>query len=216
MALSTENLNAMVQALGDREAIRECLMRYTRGVDRLDREMCLSAYHSDAVDDHGKYVGGREGFVDWAFAQHSKAHLSTQHYLCNHFCELAGDIAHSETYYMLVVMNVEGEIFSTNGGRYIDRFEKREGKWAIMVRKVIRDWVKMDQRPDMSDLSLLTSTRGGITPELRAFMNDGEGARRDRTDPSYQRPLQIKPGRVEAYQELVRKGHGPRTNITRS
>ena len=35
----------------DREAITDCLYRYTRGIDRLDRDLVRSAYHDDAVDD---------------------------------------------------------------------------------------------------------------------------------------------------------------------
>ena len=36
-----------LQQLLDREAIRDCLMRYRRGVDRFDRELILSAFHTD-------------------------------------------------------------------------------------------------------------------------------------------------------------------------
>jgi hypothetical protein len=32
-------------------------MRYSRAIDRLDRELLLSVYHEDAVDDHGVFVG---------------------------------------------------------------------------------------------------------------------------------------------------------------
>lgn len=37
----------------DREAIRDCLARYCRGVDRLDRALLLSTYWPGAEDDHG-------------------------------------------------------------------------------------------------------------------------------------------------------------------
>ena len=76
--------------MNDREAIQnlidrhDCLVRYCRGVDRLDRELVLSAYHPDAIDDHGAFVGTREEFVDWAFALHEKGQISTHHRLTNH------------------------------------------------------------------------------------------------------------------------------------
>ena len=38
--------------LADREAIRDCLYRYARGMDRCDEEMLRSAYWEDALDDH--------------------------------------------------------------------------------------------------------------------------------------------------------------------
>jgi hypothetical protein len=38
----------------DRWAIHDVLVRYCRGVDRLDADLVRSAYHSDAVE-HGPY-----------------------------------------------------------------------------------------------------------------------------------------------------------------
>jgi hypothetical protein len=43
-------------------------MTYSRGIDRLDRELLMSVYHEDAIDDHGVFVGNREEFADWAIA----------------------------------------------------------------------------------------------------------------------------------------------------
>ena len=39
----------------DREAIREAMGRYCRGIDRLDVDLIRSAYHEDAFDDHGPF-----------------------------------------------------------------------------------------------------------------------------------------------------------------
>ena len=56
---------ALAREMKDRQEIYDCIMRYCRGIDRLDREVLLSAYHPDAIDDHGStYVGGVEGFAD--------------------------------------------------------------------------------------------------------------------------------------------------------
>ena len=56
---------AIAREMKDRQEIYDCIMRYCRGIDRLDRETLLSAYHPDAIDDHGStYVGGIEGFAD--------------------------------------------------------------------------------------------------------------------------------------------------------
>ena len=40
-------------------------------MDRLDRELARSAYHDDAIDEHGGFVGPVDGFLDWAFAYHA-------------------------------------------------------------------------------------------------------------------------------------------------
>jgi len=198
MSISIEQLQREIQELRDREAIKECIYRYCRGADRLDREVMLSAYHVDAIDEHGKFVGTAAEFVDWALAQHIDAHLSTQHFVGNHLCDIDGDVAHAETYFMFVAMNKRGKIMQMNGGRYIDRFERRNGTWAIAYRICLRDWANLDERPDMSDLTSFTSTRAILSDEVRAFMNGGPASRRDRSDPSYQRPLHADVERVKA------------------
>lgn len=202
MTVDIEALDAQVRILVDRQAIWDCLMRYARGVDRFDRDLVLSAYHPDAVDDHGKFLGTREEFWDWAHDQHSRVHLSHQHYIANHSCDLSGDVAHTETYYIFVSMNREGVAASMTGGRYVDRFEKRDGDWRIAYRICTRDWAMLDERPDFADLSTFTSTRHLLSPELRQFMNDGFGPRRDRTDVSYTRPLEADPRRQQAWENL--------------
>jgi hypothetical protein len=196
---------AMLQALWDRQAIQDCVLRYCRGVDRFDRELILSAFHPDALDEHGKFVGHPDEFIDWALDQHEKAHLSHQHYVLNHSCELDGDTAHAETYFMFVSMNRAGKPLTMGGGRYVDRFERRNGQWAIAARACLRDWSMMDERPDMNDLSSFTSTRGLLSEAMRAFMNGGLASARDRSDPSYQRPLRVDPQRRLAYRALVGK-----------
>ena len=202
MTISIEQLHAMVQEIQDREAIKDCLARYARGADRFDRELLMSAFHADAIDEHGKFVGNREEFADWALDQHRNAHLTHQHFLGNHRCELDGDVAHTETYFMFVGMNRQGKPLVMNGGRYIDRFERRDGKWAIAYRELLRDWAMMDERPDMNDLSSFTSTRALLSDEMKAFMNGGPAAKRDRTDRSYERPLRPNPERAKAYARL--------------
>jgi hypothetical protein len=201
-APSLEELHSMVQELIDREAIRDCLVCYARGVDRFDRELILSAFHADFIDEHGKFVGTREEFVDWALDQHSKTHLSTQHYLMNHRCAIEGDTAHAETYFMFVGMNRMGKPLQMNGGRYIDRLEKRGGVWAIAYRELLRDWANLDEVPDMCDLSSFTSTRAFLSPEMKAFMNGGPGSKRDRTDRSYARPLVGNPERLKLFKQM--------------
>jgi hypothetical protein len=176
------DIAATVRRLADRQAILDCLMTYCRAVDRLDRELLLSVYHPDAVDDHGIYVGDREGFADWVIAFHSRAQHSTQHIVTNHVCDLDGDIAHTETYYMLAAMNVEGAPLSLSGGRYIDRFERRDGRWAIALRKIASDWWGQPGE-------------AALPPEGRAVLNGGVHISRDRQDTSYQRPLWFDEGR---------------------
>jgi hypothetical protein len=200
--MTGEELERAVVELQDRQAILDCLMRYSRGVDRLDRELLRSVYHDDAIDDHGMFVGDRDEFADWVVGMHSSTHLSHQHYLFNHFCDLDGDVAHTETYYMFVGMNREGDPLSMSGGRYIDRFEKRDGRWAIAARLCVRDWAPLPTQPDFDDPSTLTAIRAVLPPAVRDFMATGPKVTRDRHDPSYDRPLKVDQERLGRSREL--------------
>lgn len=162
--------------LADRQQILDCIHRYCRGVDRLDRELVLSVYHPDAIDDHGVFVGPRDAFVDWAFAYHREHQISHHHMVFNHSAELDGDTAHSETYWLFFGEN-RSKPNTLAVGRYLDRFEKRHGRWAIAARVCISECVNE-----------LTES---VLPEAyrRLLMSNGESSRA-RIDRSYERPLQ--------------------------
>jgi len=182
-----EDLTRMVLELRDRQQIHDCLMTYSRAVDRLDRALLLSVYHEDAIDDHGVFVGDREAFADWVIAMHSATHLSHQHCQFNSTCDLQGDVAHTETYYMFVGLNQRGTPLAMSGGRYIDRLEKRNGRWAIAYRVCVRDWAPLKEIPDTLDQAALTIV--ALDDRTKAMMRAGAQSTRDRSDPSYLRPL---------------------------
>jgi hypothetical protein len=194
--VNIEQLAEVVGILQDRQSIYDCLIRYSRGVDRLDRDLLLSVYHPDAIDDHGTFYGSPADFADYVIDMHTANHFSHQHCLYNHSCDLDGNVAHAETYYTFVCMNRIGKPVTMNGGRYIDRFERRENRWAIAHRVCVRDWALLDEHPDPDDLAAYTARRAVLAPEVVAFMNAGARPARDRSDPSYQRPLQPDPQRA--------------------
>jgi hypothetical protein len=143
-------LRERVARLEDRADILECMMRYARGMDRRDRELLRSAYHDGAVDDHVGFVGEVDDFIDWAFAYHA-TQTRYQHYLLNHTAEIVGDEAHAETYYLFVGTDREPANHMTlSGGRYVDRLERRDGRWAIadprLRRRVERGVNVVDHR----------------------------------------------------------------------
>lgn len=172
---------AALRQLLDRQAIQDCLHRYTRGVDRLDRELLLSAYHEDAIDDHGAFVGKPAAFADWALPHHREHQKTTNHLILNHSCELNGDTAHSETYCIYIGINRSGTI-DLIGNRYIDRLERREGRWAIARRVCVVEWI--------SSLAGESEVDPQMREAVAALMRSGK-ATRDRSDISYRRPLEI-------------------------
>lgn len=172
-------LEAMVRELYDRQAIRAVIDRYGRGVDRQDRECLLSCYHPGASDDHGMFVGPPADFFDWLMPSHLHLFRTHQHIVTNHVCELDGDIAHSETYYMFAGMTVAGNQLSLSGGRYIDRLEKRDGEWKIAARKCLVEWGSENMQ---------------VESMAEVYAAVGKVAR-DRSDCSYDRPLINDPAR---------------------
>jgi hypothetical protein len=175
--MSSADLPAGLQTLIDRQAILDCVTAYCRGVDRADRELLLSAYHEDAQDDHGVICGTAAAFADWALDYHGKYQLGHHHYILNHSCELDGATAHAETYYLFAGINREGPPI-LSGGRYLDRFEKRAGRWAIADRKCLIEWSGL-----LADVP--------FTPEHLAALGSSGKAARDRSDSSYERPLTV-------------------------
>jgi hypothetical protein len=127
----------------DREAIRDCLYRYCRGVDRWDKDMLRTAYWQDAVDDHGAYCGDREGLIAW-LEPLVTAMENTQHMVGNILIRLHGDRADVESYFLGYHRYDSGTavVDSIMSGRYLDRLEQREGEWRIAKRKVIIDWFR--------------------------------------------------------------------------
>jgi hypothetical protein len=119
----------------DRHDIHQVMLRYCRGLDRLDNALVRSCYFDDATEDHGHFVGPPDDFIKWADGT-TVMHKSTQHAILNHFCELDGDNAYTETYYTFTsVAEKPPHLMST--GRYIDHFQKRNGEWRIANRVTI-------------------------------------------------------------------------------
>ena len=133
-----------LRALADRLEIHQALMRYCRGIDRGDAELIQSAYHDDGVDRHFE----SEPVAAADFARQAVEVVDgwtriTQHHVTNVLIELDGDTAAVESYYLGVqpTPREDGtEALSMIGGRYLDRFERRDGRWAIADRLVVIDW----------------------------------------------------------------------------
>jgi hypothetical protein len=171
----TDALHAQLWEMKDRSDIHDCMQRYARGMDRQDRALLRSAYHDGAIDDHVGFVGDVEDFIDWAFAYHSMQ-TRYQHFLLNHFAEIDGDAAHAETYYLFVGTDKQPANHMTiSGGRYVDRLERRDGRWAIVARVCVVEWN--------------TESTSQLTDEIIAMVPAIRPATHDRTDPSYDRPL---------------------------
>jgi hypothetical protein len=166
---------ARLERLLERQDITDCLTRFSRGMDRFDRALFLSAFHADAVIAAGPFVGGPAALYDWASAMHQQGQIATHHNLTNHSCDINGDVAHTETYYLFVGRNRDDSNWIA-GGRYTDRLERRDGEWKIALRTNAIEW-------------------SGLVPTMPIPFRDVPDIdlngvpSRSTTDPSYQRPL---------------------------
>jgi hypothetical protein len=166
---------ARLAQLLDRQDILDCLVRFCRGMDRFDRDLFLSAFHVDCVIAAGPFVGGPVELYAWASDLHEQGQKATMHYLLNHTCEIDGNVAHTETYYLFTGRNRDDTNWLA-GGRYIDRLERRDGAWKIALRSNAIEWA-------------------GMAPSTPIPFADDPGvhlngvASRTPADPSYLRPL---------------------------
>ncbi|HZP29475.1 MAG TPA: nuclear transport factor 2 family protein, partial [Acidimicrobiia bacterium] len=86
-------------ALLAERAVRTVVLRYCRGVDRMDRDLVRSCYHADATDDHGSFSGTVDEFLEWVFRLLGRYEL-TMHFVGNLLVELDPgdpDVARCET-----------------------------------------------------------------------------------------------------------------------
>lgn len=149
------------QTLSDRAEIADLLALYCRGLDRRDEATLRAIYHDDATEDRGEglFIGPAQEWVGWTLSVLPVFAL-TQHCILNSLVDIEGDVAHGETYfnaYHRFEAPAEGEDRSgipediawpeggtevILAGRYLDRFERRDGVWKIAYRKMVCDWCR--------------------------------------------------------------------------
>ena len=174
---STRNLLHVSTA---KQQITDVIYRYCRGMDRMDRELTLSCWHSGGTDDHAPlYTGSAEGFIEWLWPVHASM-LGTRHVVSNILIEIEGDQAVAESYWNVQLrLLVDGAPRDIRGaGRYVDHFEFLNDVWAIRHRTSLSDLISVDHVIEISSFSnpLIIPNN----PEATA----GKSAR-DQTDYSY-------------------------------
>ena len=162
-----------------REAIRQQLANYGRGVDRRDRALLRAVWHEDGTLDYSlPGVTTPDQLIDVLFATGEPKDVWL-HPLVGVSIEVRADRAASEAYAStrayrrLSKTRVRATLIHA---RYLDAWSRRDGRWAIDHRKAITDVsvsqenegeVRMSQgKPDRSDPSYavfeaLTQGRGG-------------------------------------------------------
>jgi hypothetical protein len=136
-----------VQRLLDKQAIAEVLYRRARAGDRADAELAHACYHPGATERHGTFDGLATEFIDvvsWTRPRPGSPIVGMQHVITNVLADFTGpDEAFVESYHV-AYCQMTGGLDATIGGRYLDRFARRDGRWAIVHRDVIFDWSRVE------------------------------------------------------------------------
>ncbi len=160
--------------LAAKDEITSALLRYTRGIDRLDGDLVLSAFHPGALCvDYGADPMTIEDFVTYAIPRLGQAYSATQHRVSNVAIDFdeGNRRAICEAYVLAfhVQQTNTGPKLHTFNGRYIDRFDHASDGWKISKRTLRVDWSRVES---------IDETMGG------AWVESG----RDRRDLVYKRP----------------------------
>ena len=178
MALDTDiaELRALVRELRivkDRQDILSCIQRESRARDRQDVDQINGCWWPEGVDEHGSVITDAAAYAARANLGHSSNFLMTSHNITNQVCDIDGDTAHCESYVIGGLFWLDGKSTTIAFGRYLDRLERRQGEWRMLVRKCT---IEMSANTDGSWVH---------SPAVRGFLK----ARWDGQDPSYDRPF---------------------------
>ncbi|MEU4654811.1 nuclear transport factor 2 family protein [Streptomyces sp. NPDC023723] len=155
------------------QEITEVLHRYCRGLDRMDRAVADTVWHSDGTADYGPdYRGSATGFLDFVWEYHAQL-AGHSHLVSNVLVELddtAGTAA-SETYVSVWLRTrpVDGIVTDLfHRGRYVDRWSRRAGVWAIDHRVYAGDLYREVAQPATAGTEF-SGTRNTTDPSYDVF-----------------------------------------------
>jgi hypothetical protein len=181
----TQAHDEQIDVLLSKQAIGELVIQYCIGVDRGDIALLEQLYEPGAIDEHGyNLTDTAREFLD--SIPGLQAQITTlQHNVTNHMIRVAGDEAEGEAYVLAYHrFDTEGgPAMLVTGGRYLDRYRRRDGVWRIAHRKCIADWGHQVPVPpsegqkDFTDGRLAVGRIGADDPAYRFFTLSRRGER---------------------------------------
>ncbi len=171
-APTTASAARTLDVLASRQAIHDLMMAYCRAVDRGDEASLLSLFHPDATVVSGLANGSAERFANQVVAQVTSELASCSHSLANEWIEISGDQAVAESYVISFTLS-RGEAArqAIVGGRYLDRFERRDLEWKFRERVFVMDYNINQPSTALFDEGMYAglTTRGGYMPDDPVF-----------------------------------------------
>lgn len=139
---------ATIDAVISRQQIADLTTAYCRGIDRADEALLKSIFHDDSTVVSGAFNGNGQQFAAEICGIVRAVFDQTFHSIANQWIEVTGDTAVAETYVITVSTMTdpqEGKSEMLSGGRYLDRFTRREGVWKFAERTFVSDWSRIDR-----------------------------------------------------------------------
>jgi hypothetical protein len=151
-----------------RQALRELAAAYCRAADRADDALLRTLWHPGGKVSYGEYSGAWEGFCDYWTGVRARFERMT-HLIGNDYFEIDGDRALGET----LVARIEvlprrtGAVDRMIGGRFLDRFARRDGVWKLTGRAFVLDWNVNRPSTALWDRAVYASLplRGALAPD---------------------------------------------------
>jgi hypothetical protein len=130
-----------LQLLTDKLELTELVAKIARAVDRQDREGILACYADRSFDDHGRFRGSGTEFADFICDPEGFTSVSkfVYHLMGQSLFDIDGDEAFGETYFAFW-MQAQSNMLNQSIGRYADYFERIDGVWQLVYRRVVIDW----------------------------------------------------------------------------
>ncbi|MFA7440623.1 MAG: nuclear transport factor 2 family protein [Sphingomonadaceae bacterium] len=159
-----------IDTLVSRQQIADLTMAYCRGVDRADEALLKSIFHEDSTVVSGAFNGNGHQFASEICRIVKAVFDQTFHSIANQWIEVTGDTAIGETYVIAVSTMSDpqdGKSEMLSGGRYIDRFTRRNGVWKFADRTFVSDWSRVDKTTREMDSGMYSALelRGAQGPD---------------------------------------------------
>ncbi|WP_067673063.1 nuclear transport factor 2 family protein [Nocardia miyunensis] len=161
--------NSRLDLIADKLELTELVARIARAVDRKDREGILACYAEKSFDDHGRFRGGRDEFAEFIVNNpgFTTASPFLYHLMGQSTFDVEGDEAYGETYFAYWMQTTPDTLYQSIG-RYADYFQRIDGRWQLVYRRVVIDW-------------------DGTVPATNAVPGGHFRGTRDKSDPTYTR-----------------------------
>ncbi|MCE7796427.1 nuclear transport factor 2 family protein [Sphingobium sufflavum] len=182
--MGVEERDARIDRWIDTLDIRETLAEYFRALTAGDAARAQAVFLPDTPECHGPVRGVAHGLIA-EFVANAAVYRATVRHMLDVCVEIDGDTALSEAGWITILQGEDRDSFYA--GRYLDRWQRRDGTWRIAARVAMVDWWRVDLRSDLpfyegAEEILRFSGRGFEDAEVRIALGLAQDETRSKED----------------------------------